>query len=522
MVPKEIGKFWKCSCGRINALLEIKCSLCNAEKHTVFNSLNKEFLSERYSAYITEKQMREKAAQQERENRERIEAEIKALESVKATEERINNWKKKHPIIDGTGYRVTIDGTMFKIPKRCMRCLEPTERFIHNYDYGIDMPVCSECQEEKRETIVRITREIENTKNTAKAQARKVVKGAIVWGIVLNSLLYAALYLITVNWKICSAITLVCLFVWLLLFSNKKIRYTLPGYHVLADLKNTNNNGFYKVSTDIRSEKTTFTFTNGAYALLFAETNNVKQYYIDAKADYMSSSPQAKAEPAKNMYPYSFGPFVVMALIIVILTLGLNYVNQEYDLSFVNPIRAKVADLFPENNRNSKTDMTGQSKTAKATNPPQTMPVNNGQIIVNSDYKGLCELMVKAGSDSNYYVYLDYQHAPNRSYDDRTVNKKASIPYEDDIAFIVKAGKTVEINVPIGVYKMYYATGNDFYGRDIKFGTDGHYYVADTLMDFYSEVDGDYIVYNGHEVTLYSVVNGNLDTDPISEKLFPD
>ena len=534
IVPREIGKFWMCSCGRINIFSEIKCSLCDAKKQIVFNALDKEYLSERYSTYITEMQIREKKAQLEREECERIEAEKRVQENIKAKEERINSWKKKHPIIDGTGYSVTINGSRFQIPKRCMRCMEPTESTIHNREYNFDMPVCSKCQEEKTQTIWRIRCEVEKSIDAAKLQAKKIIKGAIVWGIVLHSLLYAILYLLTINWKMCSIITIVSLFIWLLIFSNKKISYTLPGYHVLADLKNLDNNGFYSVSTDVYNSNTTFTFTNGAYALLFAETNNIKKYHINAKADYMDSSPHVQVEPAKKLHSYSFGTFFVMAMLIVALTFGLNYINQEYDLTFIEPIRTNIAgrfiepirtniaDLFIGNDGNSKSNMVKHPDTAKPTNAPQAMYVYNGQMIVKSDYKGLCGLSVKAGSESNYYVYLDYMYAPSNSYDNRTRNNNAIAPYEDDLAFIVKAGETVEVDVPIGVYKMYYASGDEFYGRKTKFGKDGHYNVADALLDFYSEVEGDYIVYNGHNVTLYTVINGNLEIDTISENLFPD
>ena len=73
------------------------------------------------------------------------------------------------------------------------------------------------------------------------------------------------------------------------------------------------------------------------------------------------------------------------------------------------------------------------------------------------------------------------------------------------------------MDVPIGVYKLYYATGKTFFNTSILFGDTTRYYESDELLTF--NASGDY--YNGHTITLYEVVNGNLDTDEISEKTFP-
>ena len=68
------------------------------------------------------------------------------------------------------------------------------------------------------------------------------------------------------------------------------------------------------------------------------------------------------------------------------------------------------------------------------------------------------------------------------------------------------------------MYKLYYATGDVFYGTKDKFGEDTAYYVSSDLMEFYST----YEYFNGHTVTLYKVANGNMDTRIISESQFPD
>lgn len=90
-------------------------------------------------------------------------------------------------------------------------------------------------------------------------------------------------------------------------------------------------------------------------------------------------------------------------------------------------------------------------------------------------------------------------------------------PCEADVAFYLKAGKQVSFNVPIGVYKLYYATGKDFYGTELLFGDNTQYFSSDELLTFYS--DSEY--YRGHTITLKSTLNGNFETVPISEDQFP-
>lgn len=95
--------------------------------------------------------------------------------------------------------------------------------------------------------------------------------------------------------------------------------------------------------------------------------------------------------------------------------------------------------------------------------------------------------------------------------------KRSESESESDIAFLVMAGQSYSLEVPIGVYKLYYATGDTFFNTSILFGDDTRYYEADELLTF--NASGNY--YNGHTITLYSVYNGNLDTDEIPEQSFP-
>lgn len=72
-VPIQIGEFWMCSCGKINADTENDCINCGCTKQIVFNALDEDFLADRYSAYIENKRIEEEKLKQERERKRLIE-----------------------------------------------------------------------------------------------------------------------------------------------------------------------------------------------------------------------------------------------------------------------------------------------------------------------------------------------------------------------------------------------------------------------------------------------------------------
>lgn len=92
---------------------------------------------------------------------------------------------------------------------------------------------------------------------------------------------------------------------------------------------------------------------------------------------------------------------------------------------------------------------------------------------------------------------------------------------KNDVGVYVRAGDTVTIDVPLGVYKLYYATGLDWKGagaqNNMVFGPDTQW--STSPKSFVFSQDGEY--YNGHSITLYSVFNGNLSTELIKESDLP-
>lgn len=84
------------------------------------------------------------------------------------------------------------------------------------------------------------------------------------------------------------------------------------------------------------------------------------------------------------------------------------------------------------------------------------------------------------------------------------------------LTFYVRGNTKPEVEVPLGIYEILYASGTEWYGEDLLFGPDTSYYLADELFDFYEE-DG-YV--NGWTITLDKQYYGNLDVNTITAAEF--
>ena len=84
------------------------------------------------------------------------------------------------------------------------------------------------------------------------------------------------------------------------------------------------------------------------------------------------------------------------------------------------------------------------------------------------------------------------------------------------LTLFIRSGQTIDIDVPLGSYKMKYATGTAWYGETLLFGSETLYFEADKKFDF--EVTGNQV--SGYSVELYLQLNGNLATKSISAKQF--
>lgn len=126
--------------------------------------------------------------------------------------------------------------------------------------------------------------------------------------------------------------------------------------------------------------------------------------------------------------------------------------------------------------------------------------VENGEMIITPQRTGQPEITVHAPSDKDCFVY--FKHWSSRAF---------------DLGFYVTAGSSVTVNVLAGSYQLYYATGETWYGKDLKFGLDSTFYHSpDTI-----HLSEDREVYDVIDITLYTVPDGNMETQSIDESEFP-
>ena len=160
------------------------------------------------------------------------------------------------------------------------------------------------------------------------------------------------------------------------------------------------------------------------------------------------------------------------------------------------------------------------STTPPPMNTSAAVKATNGQIYVVPIYERTCPLSVSVIGSDGYYIYLEYVRAPLHSTETRqfasgipdgsTAEQRLAKQGErSDMAFYVAPGRTVNVDVPIGVYRLYYACGSTWYGQRELFGSDTRYYTSDNLLIFYADEE----YYNGCTLELWKQSDGNFSTE---------
>ena len=141
--------------------------------------------------------------------------------------------------------------------------------------------------------------------------------------------------------------------------------------------------------------------------------------------------------------------------------------------------------------------------------------VYSGQYLVMPDYELMCPLDIVAGGECSYYVYLEYAGEPEDSYDSRQAS--ISSPEEADIAIYVESGSSAEVYIPVGNYKVYYASGYDWQGPGAFFGEDTEYSKSSDVLTFYTDEESVY----GYTLELWDAAEDIPDMETISPEDFP-
>ncbi len=130
---------------------------------------------------------------------------------------------------------------------------------------------------------------------------------------------------------------------------------------------------------------------------------------------------------------------------------------------------------------------------------PELLLPDNGETVTYKEGRVKAPFEIKSSYGTNYLVKL------SDAFTDRPV-----------LTVFVQGGNTVEINVPLGTYKVKYAAGSRWYGYTHLFGPQTAYSKARDFFTF--ERQGDQV--NGFSITLYKVQNGNLHTEHINPEDF--
>ena len=140
---------------------------------------------------------------------------------------------------------------------------------------------------------------------------------------------------------------------------------------------------------------------------------------------------------------------------------------------------------------------------------PQPVLVSNGEIVKDTSLEQLAPLTVETSGVKSYYVFLKCLSVSGAGF---------HLPSAGDMSFYVTSGQSAEVLVPLGEYEVYYATGETWYGPEIKFGSGTEYFKCGKTLSFVETLSG----YSGWTMTLYPVYNGNLETETLTAAEFPE
>lgn len=144
-----------------------------------------------------------------------------------------------------------------------------------------------------------------------------------------------------------------------------------------------------------------------------------------------------------------------------------------------------------------------ETKPPKPRTPPKpdcaAVAIRSGVHRVYTSRAGIAPLKIVTASGADYYVKLE---------DTRSSHTAMTI--------FVRGGFSVEVKVPLGTYKMKYASGSTWCGEDLLFGKSTRYSEAQSVFNFADE--GNQI--SGYTVQLIMQRDGNLSTKSIPASSF--
>ena len=208
--------------------------------------------------------------------------------------------------------------------------------------------------------------------------------------------------------------------------------------------------------------------------------------YFERNDDFRGATSQAARRPSLNrIRNISYGAPLLLGLVLMFSAYSINADNPSY--TGVPPQPAYSAPSYSE--------PAYQPPAPPFEEPAQPLP-SNGAVQHYGGGSPVAPLEVRTrGYDGHYFV------------------KVADWVTDQPVATLfVQAGQSAETLVPLGTYRIKYATGDTWYGEDFLFGPQTSYSEADEQFRF---VDDGY-QYTGYTVELFLQEGGNLRTDRIT------
>lgn len=220
----------------------------------------------------------------------------------------------------------------------------------------------------------------------------------------------------------------------------------------------------------------------------------VPQYRVYLQMVEDNARDRARAGRKQQRSPEAHILFAALKPIFYIAVIGIGtyFLVEFYNTGVENTPKQDQAPPTEAVNNNGGTTVSLQPKN-----------IYNGQMVTWPSGDQVAPLTVSTSGDTNYYIALKPIDGEARS--------------NGGMSFLV-TGTSVEVDVPLGTYAIYYACGSDWYGKTHKFGDQTEYFKCNETFEFTS--DGE-MVY-GWTLTLYKVSNGNMTTDEVPESSFPD
>lgn len=198
----------------------------------------------------------------------------------------------------------------------------------------------------------------------------------------------------------------------------------------------------------------------------------------------------------------------------------------------------------------SAPETTPETVSAAATTEPKqiipTAPKNNypkvsaadGDVIIFNDYAGTCpfeiNLSVREQARSDFFVFLEFVSIFPQGSDPETViayveqgksfksgdmrelgnyarwkkEKEPNYKPRANLGIYLSTTTTYTTDIPLGCYRIWYCSGETWYGTDHYFGDDTVWYTSDDILTFYEDDNYTY----GQTITLFLVEGGNMDT----------